>query len=170
MTECRQAIIALGSNLGDRRAHLSRALSLLEPAPAITAILPSPIYETAPVGVKDQPPFLNMVAGLDTSLSPEELMSLLLKTEEEMGRVRTVRWGSRTIDLDLLFFEQEERRTPGLTLPHPRWSERTFVTIPLKELLTHPAFNRPLWDGLRQRLRDLPLDPDVRKPPPPSLA
>lgn len=167
MTERCQAIVALGSNLGDRNETLSRALSLLTEAPGITAVIPSPIYETPPVGVTNQPPFLNMVAGVETTLSPEELMALLLETEQEMGRTRTVRWGPRIIDLDLLFFEQEKRQTATLTLPHPRWAERTFVTIPLKDLLAHPAFNRPVWKPLRLCLRDVPQDPAVKKATPP---
>lgn len=169
MSEVHQAIIAIGSNLDGRRGHLSRALSLLQKAATIRAVIPSPVYETAPVGVRDQPPFLNMVAGIETTLSPEELMQLLLETEKEMGRTRTIRWGPRTIDLDLLFFEQEERHGPGLTLPHPRWAERSFVTIPLKALLSHPAFKRSVWEPVRQRLQDLPPDPDVRKTDPLSF-
>lgn len=163
MTENRQAIIALGSNLGNRRQHLTEALSHLKAKPGIGAVVPSPTYETAPVGVEDQPPFLNMVAGVETCLPPEELMRLLLQIEREMGRIRTVRWGPRTIDLDLLFFEREERTGTDLTLPHPRWAERSFVTIPLKDLLRHAAFAGSTWEPLRRKLRDTPPDPDVKQ-------
>jgi 2-amino-4-hydroxy-6-hydroxymethyldihydropteridine diphosphokinase len=163
MAESLQAIIALGSNLGNRREHLTGALQLLQEAPGIQKVTSSPVYETAPVGVEDQPPFLNMVAGVKTTLTPEALMELLLETEQQMGRVRDLRWGPRTIDLDLLFFEQEERQAPGLTLPHPRWAERSFVTIPLRDLLSHPDFRSARWDSLRERLRDLPPDDEVRR-------
>lgn len=169
MTGPRQAIIALGSNLGQRHEHLSRALSLLARTPGIIRVIPSPVYETAPVGVTDQPPFLNMVAGLETTMSPEELMTQLLLIEQQIGRTRTIRWGPRIIDLDLLFFEREERRTPSLTLPHPRWPERSFVTVPLKDLLAHPAFDQPEWAPLRHRLLEVPHDREIKKADPVSF-
>lgn len=155
MEKPRQAIIALGSNLGDRHANVSRALENLRSSPGIHSVMPSPVYETAPVGVEDQPPFLNLVAGVETGLSPEELMTLLLEIEKRLGRIRTTRWGPRTIDLDLLFFEKEERDHPKLTLPHPRWAERSFVTIPLNDLLAWPPFDGPAWDWLRERLHGM---------------
>lgn len=163
MRDSRQAIIALGSNLGDRWAHLIQSLDLLGSSPGIRSVLPSPVYETDPVGVKDQPAFLNMVAGIETLLSPEDLMALLLATEQKLGRIRTTRWGPRIIDLDLLFYEGEKRHTSTLTLPHPRWSERSFVTIPLHDLLATPEFKQPVWEPLRRELAKLPPDPSVRK-------
>jgi 2-amino-4-hydroxy-6-hydroxymethyldihydropteridine diphosphokinase len=147
-----QAIIALGSNLGNRRANLSLALSLLRKSPGIDGLTPSNIYETAPVGVEDQPAFLNMVAGISTSLSPENLMELLLDTEARIGRVRTTRWGPRLIDLDLIFFEDQTRQTHDLTLPHPRWSQRSFVTVPLKDILFGREYARSLWDPVREQI------------------
>lgn len=156
MTELRQAIIALGSNIGGRQANLSRALELLEASPGIKTVILAPVYETAPVGVEDQPSFLNSVAGVETWLSPEELMNLLLEIEQALGRVRVTRWGPRIIDLDLLFFEGEERDTPDLTLPHPRWAERSFVTTPLRDLLSLPPFDSPLWDPVRKKLENPP--------------
>lgn len=162
MARARQAIIALGSNLGDRQENLDRALEHLEQSECIQKVIPSPVYETAPVGLTEQPPFLNMVAGVETTLSPEEVLELLLQTERQMGRVRTARWGPRLIDLDLLFYEEEERHLPGLDLPHPRWAERSFVTVPLRDLLNHPAFAGSPWQTLRARLRELPPDEGVQ--------
>ncbi len=160
--QSRQAIIALGANIGDRHENIRRALALLHESSGIHKIIPSPIFETAPVGIEDQPAFLNLVAALDTTLSPESLMQLLLATETRLGRKREIRWGPRTIDLDLLFFENETRDTPNLILPHPRWHERTFVTIPLQSLLQNPEISHPAWTALRARLQNLSTDPAVR--------
>lgn len=163
-----QAIIALGSNLGDRYGKIQAALALLEETPGIHAVLPSPVYETAPVGDVNQPRFLNLVAGVETALSPEDLMARLLEVERELGRRRDTRWGPRTIDLDLLFYENEERTGPGLTLPHPRWRERTFVTIPLRALLLREtSFAGETWDDLRAESRAAGDDPEVKLWQPP---
>jgi 2-amino-4-hydroxy-6-hydroxymethyldihydropteridine diphosphokinase len=94
----------------------------------------SPIYRSLPVGVTDQPPFLNAVAALDTELGPDALLDVLLAVEAAHGRVRDVRWGPRTLDLDLVWFEGVVRDDPRLTLPHPRAHEREFVLRPLCDL------------------------------------
>ena len=94
----------------------------------------SPIYRSLPVGMTDQPPFLNAVAALDTELGPDALLDVLLAVEAAHGRVRDVRWGPRTLDLDLVWFEGVVRDDPRLTLPHPRAHEREFVLRPLAEL------------------------------------
>jgi 2-amino-4-hydroxy-6-hydroxymethyldihydropteridine diphosphokinase len=94
----------------------------------------SPIYRSLPVGVTDQPPFLNAVAALDTVLGPDALLDVLLAVEAAHGRVRDVRWGPRTLDLDLVWFEGVVRDAPRLTLPHPRAHEREFVLRPLCDL------------------------------------
>ncbi len=159
----REAIIGLGSNLGDRRAFLARAIEQLQRAPGIEEVHPSPIYETAPVGPQDQPDFLNMAAKVVTALSPEDLLALLLRIETTLGRVRTVRWGPRTIDLDLLFYENETRDSASLTLPHPRWAERTFVTIPLKDLVEKKLLESEIWKDLRKQLRHLVGDDPVAR-------
>lgn len=156
-----QAILALGSNLGDRQANLSLAQSILRQSSGIDSFTPSRIYETAPVGVEDQPHFLNMVAGINTSLSPESLLELLLDTEARLGRVRTTRWGPRLIDLDLIFVEDQTRTTPGLTLPHPRWSQRSFVMVPLKDILYTNEYARRVWDPVRAQLEKSPADPAI---------
>jgi 2-amino-4-hydroxy-6-hydroxymethyldihydropteridine diphosphokinase len=94
----------------------------------------SPIYRSLPVGMTDQPPFLNAVAALDTELGPDALLDVLLAVEAAHGRVRDVRWGPRTLDLDLVWFEGVVRDDPRLTLPHPRAHEREFVLRPLCDL------------------------------------
>ena len=161
----RQALIGAGSNLGDRRATLETAMAALRAHPGIAAVEASSFYETDPVGYTEQPLFLNLAAGVETTLTPEALMAALLEIEQRQGRVRMVRWGPRTVDLDLLAFEGEERATAALTLPHPRMLERTFVTVPLRELLGRARFQKPCWDGLRERLRGLAAGNEVRALP-----
>ena len=105
----------------------------------------SPIYRSDPVGVTDQPPFLNAVAALDTELDPDALLDVLLDIEAAHGRVREVRWGPRTLDLDLIWFEDVARDDARLTLPHPRAHEREFVLRPLCDIapdLRSPAGRR----------------------------
>ncbi len=149
-----QAIIALGSNLGDRAGFIAGALQSLDAgAPATRVLAVSSVIETAPVGVLKQPKFLNAVAGIETTLKPENLLKKLFEIENAAGRVRTIRNGPRTLDLDLLFYENETRALPELTLPHPRWHERDFVKIPLAQLLEKSPFaQNPAWDFLRQKL------------------
>jgi 2-amino-4-hydroxy-6-hydroxymethyldihydropteridine diphosphokinase len=151
----RQAFISAGANLGDRSATLAAAIEDLKTHPGIVTLESSPIYETDPVGCLDQPAFLNLVLGVETTLDPEALLTVLLATEQKFGRVRSVRWGPRTLDLDLLGFEGETRATPFLELPHPRVFERAFVTVPLYELLNRPIFLKPGWNDWRSRLEAL---------------
>jgi 2-amino-4-hydroxy-6-hydroxymethyldihydropteridine diphosphokinase len=112
----------------------------------------SPIYRSLPVGMTDQPPFLNAVAALDTELGPDALLDVLLAVEAAHGRVRDVRWGPRTLDLDLVWFEGVVRDDPRLTLPHPRAHEREFVLRPLcdlaPDLLLHGRTAREWLDSL----------------------
>ena len=127
--------IGLGSNLGDREAFLRRALELLRADPDIDVIEVSKVRETDPVGLVDQPRFLNAVAKVETDLPPRELLDRMLAAERELGRRRDgPRFGPRTIDLDLLLYGDEEIREPGLIVPHPRLAERRFVLEPLHEL------------------------------------
>jgi len=128
------AYVGLGSNMGDKRANLSRALDLLAIAPGIELLRTAPCYATAPVGYTQQDWFLNTVTELETQLPPLELLRLLLGLEEEMGRVRLVTWGPRIIDLDLLLYGQTTLESPELTLPHPRMHQRAFVLVPLADL------------------------------------
>jgi 2-amino-4-hydroxy-6-hydroxymethyldihydropteridine diphosphokinase len=149
-----RAYVGLGSNLGERRALLDEALRRLGDHPAVEVVAVSSFRETDPVGVVDQPRFLNAAAALETSLAPRELLDLLLAVERDLGRDRSAgRWGPRTVDLDLLLAEDTVLDEPGLTVPHPRLHERRFVLEPLLEL--DPGLALP--DGTR--LRDL-LGPD----------
>jgi 2-amino-4-hydroxy-6-hydroxymethyldihydropteridine diphosphokinase len=167
-----QALIGVGANLGDRWATIRRALAALAHEPGIMAVAESAVYETAPVGVVNQPEFLNLVLGVETTLTPEELLAVLHRLEKAAGRQRERegRWGTRPLDLDLLLYEGETRAGPELTLPHPRMWERAFVTVPLRELLTRvPWLARPEWAGARARLAAAPLMAGVtRWTPPPA--
>jgi 2-amino-4-hydroxy-6-hydroxymethyldihydropteridine diphosphokinase len=124
-----RAYVGLGANLGDREATIRAALHAL---PGVVAV--SSLRETDPVGVVDQPRFLNGVAAVETDLSARELLEELLAIERELGRERRERWGPRTIDLDLLLYGEETIDEPGLTVPHPRLHERRFALEPLAEL------------------------------------
>ena len=123
------AYVGLGSNLGDREATIRRAIAAL---PGVLAV--SELRETDPVGVTEQPAFLNGAAALDTQLSPREVLDTLLAIERQLGRERRERWGPRTIDLDLLLYGGETVDEPGLTVPHPRLHERRFALEPLADL------------------------------------
>lgn len=152
MPNPRQALIGMGANLGDRLATLTGALQRLRARPEVRTLANSSIYETDPVGEIQQPRFLNLVAGLETTLSPEGLLDALLETERQFGRIRQERWGPRTLDLDLLAYENESRATSSLSLPHPRMLERSFVIIPLRELLAQPRFQIAAWNELRRQI------------------
>jgi 2-amino-4-hydroxy-6-hydroxymethyldihydropteridine diphosphokinase len=139
------AYIGLGANLGDRLATLREAVRSLGKLGRITAV--SSLYETEPVGYLDQPPFLNAVVALETSLASLELMGALLAIEHDMGRTREFKNAPRTLDLDLLLMDDLVLVTPDLTLPHPRLHERAFVLVPLVELaptLVHPVLGPSL--------------------------
>ena len=157
-----QAFIGLGSNLGDRWGTLQQAVALLARSPGITAVECSPVFESEPVGLREQPLFLNFVAGIETTLSPEALLAGLQEIEQQLGRQRTIRWGPRTVDLDLLLHADEVRAGPGLELPHPRMFERAFVTEPLRLLVRAPRFQNPVWIPLRARLAELPPGAGLR--------
>ena len=125
-----RAFLGLGSNLGDRAAHLRAAVAAL---PDLVAT--SPVYETDPVGgPDDQGPFLNLVAELDTSFHPDELLAMCRALEAEAGRIREERWGPRTLDVDVLWVEGHEVDEPELQVPHPRMWQRRFVLAPLRDL------------------------------------
>jgi 2-amino-4-hydroxy-6-hydroxymethyldihydropteridine diphosphokinase len=129
----RRAFIGLGSNLGDRRAHLTAAVEGLESHGDVVAV--SPLYETAPVGGPDgQGAYLNLVVQLETDDSPRRLLERCRALEQAAQRERSVRWGPRTLDADVLWVEGQEVREPDLTVPHPRMWDRRFVLAPLADL------------------------------------
>lgn len=131
-----RAYIGLGSNLGIREQQLEHAVAELHHHPDIRVTGCSSIYETAPVGYVEQGSFLNMVICIETSLAPLKLLQVMLTIEHELGRVREFINGPRTIDLDLLIYEDVNMDVAQLVLPHPRMHERGFVLIPLLELMT----------------------------------
>lgn len=129
------AYISLGSNMGDTYLNLSLAINFIKKLPWISSIETSSVYETEPLGLKDQPWFANQVAKItSTGLTPISLLRELLKIEKLLGRKREIKWGPRTIDLDLLLFDREVINSPELILPHPRLKQRAFVLIPLLEI------------------------------------
>lgn len=141
------AYLALGSNLGDRFENLKQAIRALVNEKDISVVNISSIYETEPVGYVDQDPFLNMVIQVETGLSPIELLKLSLKIENDLGRIREIKWGPRTLDLDILMYNQENIETEELIVPHPRMHQRAFVLIPLLEINHHihvPKIEKPL--------------------------
>lgn len=124
-----RTFLGLGSNLGDRRGNLRTAIASL---PGVVAV--SDVYETDPVGGPDQDRFLNLVAEVDTDLTPHELLGVCHRIESAAGRVRDVRWGPRTLDVDILWMEGVTLDEPDLEIPHPRLWVRRFVVRPLRDL------------------------------------
>ncbi|MDN5347921.1 MAG: 2-amino-4-hydroxy-6-hydroxymethyldihydropteridine diphosphokinase [Clostridia bacterium] len=128
------AYLGLGSNLGDRMAYLRRAIDLLGQEEGMCVEQVSSWYETSPVGKADQAWFLNCVVKVATTLAPRQLLHTAQKIESLLGRVRLERWGPRTIDIDLLLYDEVSLNEPDLVLPHPRLLERAFVLKPLAEI------------------------------------
>jgi len=155
--------LGLGSNLGDRLAHLRAALAGLAPAYQVERV--SSLYETAPQIVTDQPAFYNLVCTGHTHLSPHELLHFLKDLEVRLGRQVRLRYGPREIDLDILLYGEQIFSDPELSIPHPRLAERAFALVPLAEIapgLLHPALQRPIRDLVAQ-VRNQPIKrlPDV---------
>lgn len=128
-------LLSIGSNMGDREANLAFAEERLENSGFVSSFRKASIYETAPVGYTDQADFLNTCVSFKTTLGPEELLDLTSGIENDCKRVRTIRWGPRTLDIDIIFYGDEKIDTPRLTIPHPRWQERAFVIVPAKDLM-----------------------------------
>lgn len=128
------AYVGLGSNLGERRENILRAVGRLHKTPGIQVVAQSAIIETAPIGNTDQPYFLNSVISVKTTLKPKKLLKAMLGVERVMGRIRKERWGPRKIDLDLLLYGDQTVKEPGLTVPHPEIHNRPFVMAGLREV------------------------------------
>ncbi|MCX5479669.1 2-amino-4-hydroxy-6-hydroxymethyldihydropteridine diphosphokinase [Kaistia geumhonensis] len=128
------AYLGLGSNLGDRETMLRSAVAALSESAGVTVTAISPVYETPPWGPVPQGPYLNACVAIATSLSPRALLDLCLAIERRHGRERSVRWGPRTLDIDILDYGGMQINEPGLALPHPRLAERAFVLVPLADI------------------------------------
>ena len=142
----RRAFVALGSNLGDRMAHLQNAVDGFDDVDAV-----SDVYETKPVGGPEQGPYLNMVVRLWTAASPRELLGQCRNRELAAGRMRVVRWGPRTLDADILWIDGEQVDEPDLAIPHPRMYERDFVLVPLADVgadILPDGYNPQACDGV----------------------
>ena len=148
--------IGIGSNIGHRMDHCNRAISLMERLEGCSIKAKSPFYETEPVGVEGQAPYVNGVVCMETDLSPDTLLERLLAIETDMGRVRRKKWDARVIDLDILLFDARIINTPDLVVPHPLMHLRRFVLAPLKQIapeLVHPVLGKSVRE-LAQALPD----------------
>ena len=155
--------LGLGANLGDRLRSLQAAVDLLADG-GVRTVASSRVWETEPIGgPPDQPPYLNAVIRTETEADPNEVLAICNHVEAELGRTRDVRWGPRTIDIDILLFDDLVVNEPALTIPHPRMTERSFVVLPLLELDPDPV----LADGTR--ILDLAVDGDGARPYAPPL-
>lgn len=152
------AFLGLGSNVGDREEYIEQAIFLLSKTPGIKVVKKSTNYETEPEGNTDQPQFLNAAVQIKTILDPYKLLSVLHETENALGRERDVEWGPRTIDLDILLFDDMIISDDKLQVPHPLLHERLFVLKPLAEIAPntmHPALGRSISEIFEERKNDV---------------
>ena len=147
------AWLGLGSNIDDRLDYLQRAVDLLSEHPRIKVDAVSSVYETEPVGGPEQGPFLNIAVRIATLLSPRGLLRAGQGVEQALDRVREVRWGPRTIDVDILLYDHRTVRSTDLTIPHPRLNERAFALVPLMEVA--PGFRLPDGMSIASRIASL---------------
>lgn len=148
-----RAFIAFGSNLGESREIIDKALSMIESS-GCQLINISNIYETEPYGYKDQPNFINGAVEIATDMNCRELLTRLLSIESELGRVRKIHWGPRVIDLDIIFFNDEIYKEKDLIVPHPDMQNRDFVLEPLNDIC--PKYKHPiLGKSVEEMLKEL---------------
>lgn len=153
-----KAYLGLGSNIGDRKQQLLKAIDLIGNIKGIKVTKQSSIYETAPVGYTDQPNFLNLCLEIETELSPQQLLKHCLNIEQQLHRVREIRWGPRTLDIDILLYSDNVIEADNLSVPHPRMQERAFVLIPLNDIASDKMIPR-----LNQKIHDLVFPDDTVK-------
>tara|TARA_Y100000590_G_scaffold62434_1_gene66775 strand:+ start:7299 stop:7793 length:495 start_codon:yes stop_codon:yes gene_type:complete len=157
-----KALIGIGSNLGSPVENCRKAVASLCESEEINVIKQSSLYESEPIGKKNQPWFVNTVIEIQTSLSPERLLKKLLNIEQQFGRTRNEKWGPRIIDLDILDYDGRIINSESLTLPHPEMLNRRFVLEPLSEIsgsIIHPVQNK----SIQSLLNELPKNPVVKK-------
>lgn len=142
-----QVFLGLGSNVGNRKEYLEKAINALKNMPEITVTNMSSVYETEPFGGVEQNRFLNMVIKIETTLRPDKLLEVIMAIEKDLDRVRTIRWGPRTIDIDILLYGNEVINTRDLTIPHIGLTERDFVLVPLLEI--DPDIKLPSGEPLK---------------------
>ncbi|HZI54556.1 MAG TPA: 2-amino-4-hydroxy-6-hydroxymethyldihydropteridine diphosphokinase [Chitinophagaceae bacterium] len=151
--------LSIGGNMGNREAALAKACKLIgEQCGELTSI--SSLYETAAWGKNDQPAFLNQVLEINSELEPGQLLKQILKIEKEIGRIRKEKYGPRSIDIDILFFNNETHDHPSLTIPHPEIQYRRFVLVPMNEIapaLVHPVLKKAITELLEECPDHLPV-------------
>ncbi len=156
-----ESYLSLGSNLGDRIGYLNKGIDSIARLGGVALLKSSQAYETDPVGVLDQPPFLNMAAGIVTSLAPEELLAALKEIETSIGRIHRDRWREREIDIDIIFYDGLIVSSEKLAIPHERAHLRRFVLKPLADIA--PEFEHPiLHETVAQLLAKCPDNSGVR--------
>jgi len=160
------AYLGVGANLGDRLTNLQKAVDLLGAERGVRVVASSRVWETDPVGGPAQPDYLNVVIRIETELEPKELLGACRRVEEDLGRVRCVRWGPRPLDVDVLLFDDVVSNDPTLTLPHPRMLARAFVLVPLLELDADPVLpnGRRVLDAAVDTQGVRPFAPPLRLP------
>lgn len=154
------AYLALGSNLGDRLEHMQRAIDMLARTPGVRVVAVSRVYETDPVGGPVQDDYLNAVVAIETGLDPWGLLAAAQQCEQAARRVRAERWGPRTLDVDVLLYDDAELEDPALTIPHPRMWERDFVLAPLSDVAPELVPAGHTGKGVRVASVALRLPPD----------
>ena len=138
----RKIFLGLGSNLGNKKANLDRAITTINRHYDIKVVATSSVIETEPWGMTEQPEFLNMAIEIETELNPKSLLNEIMRIEDDLGRVRDIKWGPRIIDIDILFYDTLILNVDELNIPHPYLSERDFVLKPLNEIASdfvHPV-------------------------------
>ena len=149
----RQYLLGLGGNIGDRAQFIADAIEAIDKLPSAQLLAISEAVDSDPIGYKEQGNFLNICIAITYDGSPLDLLHAVLVIEQKLGRVRTIKDGPRTIDIDILFIEDDRVLSEELTVPHPRWRDRGFVVIPLRNLLQSPTLaKKPAWDFLRQEV------------------